>query len=215
MKNLFINLFIIISVLATGLLVSCEKSDSFSLARLNKEQDIAKCQVLLKKKKYKKALTCFEAVKSQNFGAVAGTLADLAIADTYFKQKEYMVAAEAYRLFIAAHPNHSKTPYAYYKAGLSYLKETPKSIDRDQSYLDNAISNLQAVVKYYPRTSYAELAFPYYEEALRKKAQKHFYVGKFYFKNKEYLAAIPRFQTVITKYPKLGLDEKSFFYLNI
>ncbi|MBU0504486.1 MAG: outer membrane protein assembly factor BamD [bacterium] len=213
MKNLSINISIIIALFSLSLLSSCATKEGFSLAQLNQEKDITECQLLLKKKKYKKALTCFEAVKSQHYGEAMGTRADLAIADTYFRKKEFEVAAEAYRLFIEAHPYHAKVAYAYYKAGISYLKQAPKGVDRDQSDLDSAIKLLETAVKYYGHTPYAKMAKPYYEEARLKQAKKHFYVGRFYYKNKEFLAAIPRFQTIITEYAKLGLDEQAFYYL--
>ncbi|EKD51497.1 MAG: hypothetical protein ACD_62C00244G0015 [uncultured bacterium] len=213
MKKFLISAAVLSLFLSPFVLVSCAKDNSFSLTKLNQEQDISVCQTLLKKKKYKQALSCFESVKSRHYGQDKGAVADLAIADTYFKKKEYLVAADAYRLFIEANPFHAKVPYAYYKEGLSYLKETPKAIDRDQTHLDQAISALQTVVRHYAQTPYAKIAQPYLADARLKQARKHYYIGQFYYKNREYLAAIPRFQTIITDYPKLGLDEKSFYYL--
>lgn len=200
-------------VAAFVFLSSCGGKDKLSLARVKQHKDMSACLELAKKKKHDQAIQCFEAYKSRHFGSASAAIADLAVADTYFLKKNYLVAAEAYQIFIETNPAHEKVPYAYYKAGLSYLNETPKDIDRDQNYLDSAVSFLEIVLKYYPHTPYAGMAKVYHDKARLKKARKHFYIGRFYFKNREYLAAIPRFQMIVMDYSKLGLDEKSFFYL--
>lgn len=192
---------------------SCNGGGGFSLSRADQSQDMTECLALLKKKKHDKAIKCFESFKSKHFGDAAAAMADLAVADTYFHKKDYLVAAEAYQIFIEANPYHEKLAYAYYRAGLSYLKESPHAVDRDQNYLDNAVQYLGIVNKYYSNSAYAQLAAEAYEEARLKQAKRHFYIGRFYMKQREYLAAIPRFQTIVTDYPKLGLDEESFYYL--
>lgn len=204
---------IISSILVLAFLLpflSC-RDRGFTLARSSKTLD--QCTTLLKKKKHEKAIKCFEAYRSRHIGEAGAAVADLSVADAYFSKKEYLVAAEAYQIFIESNPYHEKIPYAYYKAGLSYLKETPKSIDRNQEYLNLAVQYLGTVVKYYSSTPYAKMARLYFDKARLKEAKKHYYVGRFYYKSKEYLAAIPRFQTVVTEYSKLGLDEKSFYFL--
>lgn len=195
------------------LLNACGKGGGVSLARSKKTQDMSACLALLKKKKHEKAIQCFEAFKSRHYGTTGAAMADLAVADAYFLKKDYLVAAEAYQIFLEANPYHPKIPYAYYKAGVSFLKDTPKTIDRDQTSLERAVQFLGTVLKYYGNTEYAKLARVYYDEARLKQAKKHFYVGRLYFRSKEYLAAIPRFQMIVTEFPKLGLDEKSFYYL--
>lgn len=204
--------FVLLAIFGFCFTTACRKS-GLSLDRSAKQKDMSACLTLLKKKKHEKAIKCFEAYKSRHFGQSGAAMADLAVADTYFLKKDYLVAAEAYQIFIEANPYHAKIPYAYYKAGVSYLKEAPKSIDRDQSYVDNAVQFLGTVLKYYANTPYAKLAREYYDQARLKQAKKHYYVGRFYYKTKEFLAAIPRFQLIVTEFPKLGLDEQSFYYL--
>lgn len=194
-------------------LSACGKDGKFSLARSKPKKTISECLDLVKRNKHDQAIKCYEAYKSRNFGASGAQLADLAVADIYFLKKDYEIAAEAYQIFVETNPYHEKVPYAYYKAGMSYFKSTPKSVDRDQENLDKSVELLGTVLKYYRTTPYAPLAKKAFDEARLKQAQKHFYVGRLYFKRKEYLAAIPRFQVIVTEYTKLGLDEKSFYYL--
>jgi outer membrane protein assembly factor BamD len=192
---------------------SCGGDQGFSLARSGQTQDLSECLALIKKKKHEKGIKCLEAYKSRHFGDSSAALADLAMADAYFDKKDWLVAAEAYNLFIESNPSHPKVAYAYLRSGMSYLKETPKAVDRDQDNLDNALKALAAVVDYYSFTPYAQEAKRHQDQARLKVAQKDFYVGRYYYKNREYLSAIPRFEEIVREYPLLGLDEKSFYYL--
>jgi outer membrane protein assembly factor BamD len=199
--------------LAVLLLASCGGDGKFSLAKSTAASEISTCLTKMKKKKYEDAIQCFEAYRSINLGNEQAALASLAIGDAYFLQKEYLVAAEAYNLFIEQHPGNSQVPYAYYRAGQCYLNEAPRSVDRDQGIVDSAIKALGAVVAYYPSSEYAAVANDLYRTAKSRLARQNYDIGRFYYKYGEYLAAIPRFETVLTDYPQLGLDEKSFFYL--
>lgn len=211
-RRLKISKFIILSVVSIAL-ASCSRGGGFSLSKKSGEKSLDTCLTLLKKKKHDQAIKCLEAYKSRNFGKSNVAYADLAIADSYFNNKEYLVAAEAYGVFLESYPYHEKVPYAHLRRGMSYLKEIPKGVDRDQSYLDNALNSLGKVAKYYGNTPYGAQGRELYKLAKFKKAKQNFYVGRFYFRMKEYLAAIPRFETIVTEFTGLGLDDKSFYYL--
>lgn len=191
----------------------CGGGGKFSLADTRQFSGVNECLALGKKNKYEDAINCLEALKSRNVGQENSVSAELALADVYFLKKDFTVAAESYNTFIQEHPSHPKVPYAYYKSGLSYMRAMPKTIDRDQAQLDNAVKALGAVVNYYPGSPYTAEATVAYKQALLNQAKKHFYIGRFYYRYHEYLAAIPRFEAVITDYTNLGLDEQSFYYL--
>lgn len=207
------SLSLLACILLIALSTACAGSNKgFSLAH-RKEKSLNDCLELAKKKKGESAIKCFEAYKSRHFGQKGAAEADLAIADTYFQQKDYLVAAEAYNIFLESYPGHESEAYAYYKSGLSYLKTAPKTVDRDQTYLEYAARQLGAVITGYPNSPYAAEAKTHYEDVTGKMAKKDYYVGRFYYKTKEYLASIPRFQTVITDYQGSSLEDKSFYYL--
>lgn len=206
----------IISVFIALLFLSfsaCSEKRGLSLARSNATKSLSECQTLVEKKKYEKAQKCFESYQSRNQGDASAAIAAIGAADALFLKKDYSVAAESYLQFIEGNPYNEQVPYAYYRAGLSYLKDSPKAIDRNQETLDLAVQYLGTVVKYYSNSPHAAEAKAGFDDARLKQAKRHFYVAKFYYKQKEYLAAIPRFQTIVTDYSKLGLDEDSFFYL--
>lgn len=192
--------------------IHCGGSSKFTLSS-GQEKSLQDCVQLREKRKYEQAIKCFEAYKSRHYGQASAAEAELAIADSYFSQKEYLVAAEAYNFFAESYPSHPKLPYALYRSALSYFNEAPKTIDRDLTYLYAAQRRLQPVLSYYNQSSYANEAKDLYESILKKLAKQNYYVARFYYKYNELLAAIPRFQTVITEFPNLGFDNKSYYYL--
>ena len=93
------------------------------------------------------------------------------------------------------------------------MKGSPKAIDRDQQYLDDAIAYLEGNMIQYPQNQYYPVAKEKWQEARRRVGRRELYVGRFYYKTGEYLAALPRLQGVIDHYADIGLDEKATYYL--
>lgn len=170
------------------------------------------CHALSEKKDYDEANECFEVLKSRFAGTRASYEADLEIGDNYFRKKEFLLAAETYLAFAKLHPAHEKIDYAYYRIGLSYLRESPKAVDRDQQYLDDAIHYLEFAAGNH-ESSVTDVAKEKLTEARTRIAKRHFYIGRFYWRTGEYLSAIPRFQEIVTHYTGLGLDEKALYLM--
>jgi len=51
-------------------------------------------------------------------------------------------------------------------------------------------------------------------ECKQKLAEQEFYVGRFYFRQKKYQAALSRFEKVARDYANVGLDYKIEYYIN-
>lgn len=197
-------------LLAGGIPVGCANKPFLSSAASG-EDAYEECQKLSDEKDYDRANECLEVLKSR-FGGNATAEADLAIADNHFRKGEYLLASEAYIAFTKLHPAHDRIGYAYYKIGLCYLKENPKAVDRDQKYLETAIQYFELALN---RVSgdLREIVLVKWQEARMRIAKRHFYVGRFYHRTGEYIAAVPRFQEIVTNYTGLGLDEQSLYLM--
>lgn len=202
---------LILTGLAALAIEGCGKKPYLSSATSG-EAAFEECMKLSQKKDYEKSNECFEILKSRFGGSAAAADADLAIADNSFRKGEYLLASESYIAFTKLHPAHDKVGYAYYRIGLCYMKENPKQIDRDQKYLETAIQYFELAMN---RTSgdLREVVQEKWREARAKIAQRHFYVGRIYHRTGEYMAAIPRFQEIVTNYTGLGLDEKALYLM--
>lgn len=210
MKRLIPVIIIVLAVFASG----CAKQ-TVSIGRDQPEQEIKKCTKLLDGKDYEEAIQCLEMFKARFTQTALAQEAELAIGDAYFDKREYLLAAESYQAFIKLYPTHPKVDYAFYRTGASYLKESPKAIDRDQEYIDDAIKYLTVVVKRYPSSPYFDLAVRDLEEALMRVARRTFYIGRFYFRTGEYIACIPRFEDIVMDFPGSGLADRSLYMITV
>lgn len=138
--------------------------------------------------------------------------AQLLLADTYYASEQYSDAASYYAVFVTLHPGHPKAPYALFQKGMSYLKDV-LSIDRDLTTTQNALLSFSDVISIYPESIYADKAKELVSPLKRRLAEREFYVGNFYFKDKKYKGALLRFAEVLKKYPDAGLSDKMLYYI--
>ena len=193
-------------LLSTG----CHKKSLFTG---NPAEEWAHCQGLSVDKHYQEAVECFEVFKSRYPMSQEGIEADLWIGDNYFRKKDFLLAAEAYKNFLKLHPNHPRLDYATYRTGLSYLRESPKAIDRDQEHLDDAIQYLREAAFLFPDSEFKSVSEEKLLEARNRLAARSLYVGRFYYRTGEYLAAIPRFVSVVDAFPESPVAPKAYFLL--
>lgn len=179
------------------------------------EQEFQHCTRLLNKKHFEEAVSCFEGIKSRYPGSVTAQEAELRVGDSYFAQKEYLLAAEAFHAFIELYPGSAKTDYATYMAGLSYFKESPKAVDRDQQYLHNALNYFESFLNHYPRSAYRGIATTLYQTTRAKIAKREFYVGRFYFRTREYIAAASRLESLVKNYPESPLAAEALYLATV
>lgn len=188
----------------------CAK-ERVSVGKGDPAAEFKECLNLSQKGKFEDAIQCMEIFKSRYPKTAEGQEAELKIGDAQFAKKEYLVAAESYLAFLRLYPAHPKADYAHYRAGVSYFKESPKAIDRDQQYLSEAVEELRTVLVRHPTSQYAEAAKATLDAALRRVARRHFYVGKFYMRTGEYIAALPRFKDVAENFPGSGLADRALY----
>jgi len=196
--------------LTLALLSGCGKSN-VAIGKGDPENEFKECMRLSTKGNFEDSIQCFEMFKARYPQTAEGQEAELKIGDAQFQKKEYLLAAESYMAFLRLYPTHPKADYAHYRAGVSYYKESPKAIDRDQGYLDDAIKQLATVLQRYPNSAYADLARATFNLAVNRIAKRYYYIGNFYFKTGQYLAAIPRLREVAADFPESGLAELSLY----
>lgn len=201
---------IVACLLASSLLAGCAEN-KISIGGGDPKNELQQCLQFSAKGKHESAIQCFEMFKARYPQSVEGQEAELLIGDSYFARKEYLLAAESYGAFLRLYPQSPKADYAHYRIGVAYFKESPKAIDRDQAYLTDAIEHLRVVIRRYPNSEYRELAARTLFVALKRVARRHFYIGHFYYRTGEYIAAIPRFNEVAENFAESGLADKSLF----
>lgn len=126
--------------------------------------------------------------------------AELALADAYFLDEEWILASEAYKDFEAMHPRHEAIPYVLYNIGMANLNGYP-SIDRSPLQVEEAYSYFSRLVESYPGTEYALGAKEQMVWCRRLMAEHELYVADFYFRMDRYASALARYKDIISKFP--------------
>jgi outer membrane protein assembly factor BamD len=162
--------------------------------------------------KYKKAIESFEQLRDWYPFSRYAILAELKIADAHFNLKSYADAIFAYEEFEQLHPRNEAVPYVIYQIGRSYFNQID-TIDRDQSNAVKALEAYRRLVRQYPDDAYAAMAKRDMMVCYQSLAGHEFYVGVFYYKNKNYAAAKARFRAVVEAFPDVGYHHEALTYL--
>lgn len=185
------------------MLVSCASDEKNSDTA---EGAFAIAQEFEKDERYEEAIRRFTDIKNKYPYSKYATLAELAIADTYFKQESFPEAQVSYQTFKELHPKHAQIDYVTYRLGLSFFEQLPDTEDRDLSLAQSAILYFDEVQSLYPNSVHAKEANDKKTEALKKLGSKELYIANFYFIRKIYSSALTRYEGLLKTYPNLGFD---------
>jgi outer membrane protein assembly factor BamD len=138
--------------------------------------------------------------------------AKLQIAEAYFKLRQYSQAAASYEEYSNLYPTYSSTPYALYQVGRCFFDQV-YSIDRDQDNARQARAAFNRFLKRYPDSEYADPARAHVKECQRYIAANELLVAKYYYKSKNYKAALDRFLGIVANYPDTGVQHVALQYI--
>ena len=161
---------------------------------------------------YKEASRMWQQLKDQFPYSKYATLAELKLGDALYLQGKYTEALGAYEDFERLHPDNEAVPYALYQQGMCFYQRM-QGIDRDQTPTIQTIQTFARLVEMYPASQYAGMAQARISEAQHNLAGHEFYVGEFYFRRKDYNAAINRFMGLLQYYPDSGYHQKALNYI--
>lgn len=161
---------------------------------------------------YRAALKSFGNLKDWYPFSKYAIVAELKIADAHYHLQEYPEAVAAYKDFEQLHPRNEATPYAIYQIGLCYFEQIG-TIDRDQTAAQKALETFRRLMHEYPNDPYAKQAADHIVDCLKNLAGHEFFVGRFYFRQKQYAAALHRFLAVIHQYPDVGYHDRALQYI--
>jgi len=154
---------------------------------------------LMDQRRWPEALTAFQEVERQHPYSSWATRAVLMEAYSHYQSNKYDEAIADAQRFLSLHPGNESAPYAYYLIAICHF-ERILDVGRDQATTEHALTALQDVVRRYPDSAYARDARLKIDMVYDQLAGKEMEIGRFYESQKEYLAAINRFRTVVDQY---------------
>jgi outer membrane protein assembly factor BamD len=180
----------------------CAKKPPVSFADLTDQQVFQRGLQAMEKKRWSEAREAFRYLTRMFLQSPYREKAYLYIADTYFREgvEALPMAVSAYQEFLRLYPNSVDVPYAMFQVGMSYFLQAEKP-QRTQENTRKAVEAFQQLLDRYPTGEWAEKARQYLRMAQQRLAEHEFIIGKYYYKKKNYEAALNRFQTMFAQFP--------------
>lgn len=207
MRNLSLKSLLL--VLMTSFLAACSSADKIDSN--TPEGGFKLGEKFENDERYEEALAQFNTVKNKYPYSKLAVESELRIAEIHFKREEFIEAQAAYQTFKEMHPSYPRIDYVTYRLALSFYEQLPSTIDRDLSVADRAILYFDEVLQTYARSEYAKDAAEHKTKALKMLAEKEYYVGNFYLIRDHWESALGRFEGLLERYPRLGLDQKALY----
>ncbi|WP_083750210.1 outer membrane protein assembly factor BamD [Rhodohalobacter halophilus] len=157
---------------------------------------------------YSEAARAFETVISIGRGTDIGQNAQYYLAESYFNNRRYLLAASEYERYAQFHPNSERREEADFKRALSFYHLSPR-YRLDQTYTHRAIENFRLFLARFPNSEYSDEAGEYISELRGKLARKAYNAGEFYKRTNQFRAAAVYFDVVIDNYPETQWAERS------
>jgi len=195
----------LVGLLGAGLLTGCSSKNDNKLGLTTDMGSLPPDKLYnagidsLQSERYADAVTRFDAVEQNYPYSTWSTKAQLMHGYAEYKRGNYDDAISALERYIQLHPSNSDTAYAYYLRGLSYYEQI-SDIQRDQGNTQKALDALNDVITRFPETDYARDARLKLDLCRDHLAGKEMSVGRWYEGQHLYVAALDRYQTVVTNY---------------
>lgn len=161
---------------------------------------------------YRSAITAFQRVTYWYPFSEHVPVAELKIAEAYYKLRQYDQAAASYEQFANLHPRNPSTPFALYQVGRCFFDQM-LTIDRDQENAKKALLAFNRFLSRHPDSEYAGPARAHLMECQKSITAHELLVAKYYFKKKNYKAALLRFQNILKEYPDTGVQHIALQYM--
>jgi outer membrane protein assembly factor BamD len=131
----------------------------------------------------------------------------MGLADAMYADKRYEEAKFQYRRFLELYPaNPDAAKVQFHSAMCSFHRM--KTIDRDQSTTQEALQEFQRLVQSYPRSPFTEEAQEKLATCRERLAAYELYVGRYYYGQDAYPAAISRFEGLLKVYPEVSFADE-------
>ncbi|NUY39897.1 outer membrane protein assembly factor BamD [Wolbachia endosymbiont of Litomosoides brasiliensis] len=182
---------------------------------------------LFNQKKYKQAIRAFQKVEDLYPFSYWAMKAKLLSGVSHHNMGDYSGAASDMDDYIYAYPSGEDLPYVYYLRVLFYYMQINK-VQLGQQTAYKALELATEYINLFPDSKYIEEIREKVKLITEHILAKEYSIGRFYFRRGEYLAAIKRFQNIISNkdssyflrsvnyliaaYSALGLDLEAWQY---
>ncbi|MEX0779211.1 MAG: outer membrane protein assembly factor BamD [Balneolales bacterium] len=195
-------------IILAGLFMASCASKSTIRAGDSLEVAFEKSMEQYENEKYNDAARSFETVLSIGRGTQHARDAQYYLAESYYKDRQYLIAATEYRRYATNYPRTERRPEVEYKEALSYYQMSPR-YNLDQTETHRAIELFQLFLQRNGNSEYADDARDNLENLRNKLAEKQFRAGELYLRIGQYEAAAIYFGLTMQDYPESRFAERA------
>ncbi|MGE0767723.1 MAG: outer membrane protein assembly factor BamD [Hyphomicrobiaceae bacterium] len=159
----------------------------------------AEADTFLSKGYYEEAAKRFEELDRDHPYAPEARRAMVMAAYAYYKAGKHPEAIASARRYTTLHPGSKDAALAHHVVASSYFDEI-KDPAHDQTAARRALAELRVLVSRYPDSPYAREAENRIRISQDSIAASEMYIGRYYLRKAQYVAAINRFKTVVAEY---------------
>lgn len=171
-------------------------------------------EVSLKDKDYKKASDSFKLLLKEYPDSRLRVDAQIGLADSLYYLKSYDEAILEYQNFIEIYPADKRVEKAYNYKGLSYFEQR-NSIDRNQTYTENALKEFEFILTNFKDSKYYTEAKEKYDICKETLARNLLYIGKFYYRTGKFYSSIIRLNEFLKEYSDQKMTDEALYYLGM
>lgn len=164
-------------------------------------------------KDFEESARYFDEVERQHPYSAWAPRAQIMTAFAFYNANKYDDAILALDRFIQLHPGNKNIAYAYYLKGLCYFEQM-SDVSREQKMTEDALETFKELLYRFPNSVYVPDVNEKLKEISSHLAGKEMAVGRYYLKNKEYIPALNRFQSVILEHPNANQSSEALYRLS-
>jgi outer membrane protein assembly factor BamD len=150
---------------------------------------------------YTRALEELNRVRNYHRDDPLSVLAELEIANLYYKKGDHEQARLAYTDFLRLHPRHERVDYVTYRLGMATYKRASKHAGRDQTSTRSALSTWASYGVRFPESEHREEVEEKMQIARDRLAAKELWVARFYARRSSWVAVQGRTSGLVATYP--------------
>lgn len=198
---------VIFFTIAAFALISCRSQD---LIRPGDTLEVAfnKAKAQYDDENWSTAAEAFETVVSIGRGTDLGQEAQFLLAESYYNNRRYLLAASEYDRYATFYPRSERRELVDFKAAVCYYRLSPR-YRLDQSYTQQALERFRLFNSRYPNSERVIESAEYITELRNKLARKQYEAAEFYKRTSRFSAAIVYYDLVLDNYPESNWAEEA------
>jgi outer membrane protein assembly factor BamD len=161
---------------------------------------MAKADALFARDSYFQSAEVYRAFLERYPGHDRSDVAQFRLAESYFRDGEYELAAVEYQILLANYGYSDHAPEALFRIGVCFWEQSPKA-SRDQQKSYDALAKFEQFIQTFPDHPLVTEARDYVRRVHRRLAEKTMMALRWYYKRGKFQAALIYCDKIIENYP--------------